>query len=285
MTRHRGHTRLATLGASLVLGVLMLLGASPALSVVGGRPVATDQYPWVVSLVRPGSPTSSFCGGALVSPTRVLTAAHCPDEESSSSMKVLVGRPRLSDTGGQVIGVTDVAVPRRKRGSLWRPDVAVLKLAKPVKGITTFPRLANPTELATLREAGAPVKVIGWGVFATSNPNGRFTRETGISGDRLREGDLTLVPDIECEGLLGTLYEPRYEVCGGAAGTRVDVACWGDSGGPLIGTLPDGAVGIVGVVSGGTTCGQAGLPGWYGRVDGTRKLILGPGTKWRSLGG
>jgi secreted trypsin-like serine protease len=275
---------LTTLGAGMALGALTLLGASPASAVVGGRPVAADAYPWMVSLVRPGKPTSSFCGGTLVSPTRVVTAAHCPDDESASSLKVLVGRQRLSDTGGQVIDVKSVVVPRRKNGSLWRPDVAVLKLAKPVTGIP-FPRVATTAELSALREANAPVKVIGWGVFATSNPNGRFSRETGIAGDRLREGDLTLVPDIECEGLLGTLYEPRYEVCGGAAGTRVDVACWGDSGGPLVATLPDGVIGLVGVVSGGTTCGQAGLPGWYGRVDAVRKMILGPGTRWKPFGG
>ena len=43
-------------------------------------------------------------------------------------------------------------------------------------------------------------------------------------------------------------------------------ACQGDSGGPLICSLDNKAV-LVGVVSHGSGCGEAGKPGIYGKVD------------------
>ena len=43
-------------------------------------------------------------------------------------------------------------------------------------------------------------------------------------------------------------------------------ACQGDSGGPLICAINDKAV-LVGVVSHGSGCGEAGKPGIYGKVD------------------
>ena len=43
-------------------------------------------------------------------------------------------------------------------------------------------------------------------------------------------------------------------------------ACQGDSGGPLICSIDDKAV-LVGVVSHGSGCGEAGKPGIYGKVD------------------
>jgi len=43
-------------------------------------------------------------------------------------------------------------------------------------------------------------------------------------------------------------------------------ACQGDSGGPLICSIDDKAI-LVGVVSHGSGCGEAGKPGIYGKVD------------------
>ena len=43
-------------------------------------------------------------------------------------------------------------------------------------------------------------------------------------------------------------------------------ACQGDSGGPLICAIDNQAI-LVGVVSHGSGCGEAGKPGIYGNVD------------------
>ena len=52
-------------------------------------------------------------------------------------------------------------------------------------------------------------------------------------------------------------------ICGGDQ--NLDT-CQGDSGGPLICSIDDKAI-LVGIVSHGSGCGEAGKPGIYGKVD------------------
>ncbi|MGH8187295.1 MAG: trypsin-like serine protease, partial [Steroidobacteraceae bacterium] len=47
--------------------------------VVNGEPAADGQFPWMVALLVEDSFGNrfQFCGGSLIAPNRVLTAAHC----------------------------------------------------------------------------------------------------------------------------------------------------------------------------------------------------------------
>ncbi|KAJ3066400.1 Azurocidin, partial [Quaeritorhiza haematococci] len=69
--------------AALALSALQQGFAAPAgerpsdspIAVVGGDPVGTpEKYPWLVSLQNNGR---HFCGGSLIAPNVVMTAAHC----------------------------------------------------------------------------------------------------------------------------------------------------------------------------------------------------------------
>ncbi|HZA17487.1 MAG TPA: trypsin-like serine protease, partial [Pseudonocardiaceae bacterium] len=55
-----------------------LAGASTPVQpqIVGGALTASGQHPWMVALTTVAS-KSAYCGGALVAPDRVVTAAHC----------------------------------------------------------------------------------------------------------------------------------------------------------------------------------------------------------------
>ena len=66
--------------------------------IVGGSLVPTGSYPWTAALL--GSNGSQFCGGSLIAPKWVVTAAHC----SSSAASVRVGSVDRQ-SGGQVIRV------------------------------------------------------------------------------------------------------------------------------------------------------------------------------------
>jgi secreted trypsin-like serine protease len=261
------------------------LAPAGASAVVAGTPVAAGAYPFTVAIVVPFEGQTQACGATLVAPRRVVTAAHCIDAaRATGRLDVVIGRERLSDDVGQRVRTTGVVMPKARFQGRPSPDVAVLRLARPVTGIA-FPRLATTSELTALRESGATTTVIGWGGFATTRPDGRFLPETVIAGDRLREGAISLVPDLECESLVGSTYAPARTVCGSRPGVRGGRACYGDSGGPLIVRAPDGGTLLVGVVSRGiaAACGQDGLPDLYSRVDVVRGLITAARPAWRPI--
>ena len=96
--------------------------ARPADRIIGGTPIAIEQAPWQVAIAfnrnryQGGSKERFACGGSLIAPNVVLTAAHCvyatPVANGTfngpEQYEVYVGRARLSSGQGQVIPVAAV---------------------------------------------------------------------------------------------------------------------------------------------------------------------------------
>ncbi|WP_344336481.1 trypsin-like serine protease, partial [Kitasatospora putterlickiae] len=80
------HT-LVVLITALLAATAALTAAPPANAVVGGTPVTAGQTPYLVSLARGGH----FCGGALLDPTTVVTAAHCVAGTDAGALTVRAG--------------------------------------------------------------------------------------------------------------------------------------------------------------------------------------------------
>lgn len=56
--------------------------------IVGGVPAQAGDFPFIVSLQRNGA---HFCGGSLLDSTTVLTAAHCAEGRTATSLTVRAG--------------------------------------------------------------------------------------------------------------------------------------------------------------------------------------------------
>ncbi|XP_052074219.1 chymotrypsin B-like [Mytilus californianus] len=67
--------------------------------IVGGGNAAISEYPWQVSLqLRSSGSWYHICGGSIINNNWVVTAAHCVDGSSTSTLRIAAGMTQLSDT-------------------------------------------------------------------------------------------------------------------------------------------------------------------------------------------
>ncbi|MCW2926489.1 MAG: peptidase and chymotrypsin/Hap [Thermoleophilia bacterium] len=274
----------------LVLSAATTATAAPSGRVVGGTkvPAATfaAAYASTVSVQastgnvfygggRIAAPADVFghtCGGTLIAPTLVVTAAHCIGQPyigvgTTTAIQVLTGTPTLARTRTKAgrYAVRDVYVHPRFAGTssyfgnsadaALGYDVAVLRLASPVTGITPMP-LVSPAEDAAAWGAGAGDAgggvALGWGI-TSFQPFGLFgPRSTPIP---LRSAPMTIRSDRRCErsdeglGYDARNFDRATMLCAGATAPAVRAVCFGDSGGPLLAPVADGSLRLVGIAS------------------------------------
>jgi hypothetical protein len=260
-TRTRPVRRLAL--AFACLGALLAATAPNASAVVGGKPADPADYPFL-AVVGGG------CGGALIAPDRVLTAAHCRDVLIDERY-VRVG-PGLRRVGVRRIAIHPVNLrdAGRSDASPAPADFMVLELASPVLDVA-------PLEIASAPPAaGTSAVTIGRGTTnPRKNPDGK-----------LRSGGVVIQSDADCRKFLRTaafrtwftcVRDPRSLVKG-SKGPFVS-GCFGDSGSPLL--VRDGARWVsVGVDSWGPACGTERDPEVYADIVKGRDFALAPKPLW-----
>ncbi|WP_329123974.1 S1 family peptidase [Streptomyces sp. NBC_01465] len=261
--------------ARALTGVLALIAAGAAAPlaapvpaaadgvVIGGTPAHAADNPWVVAVSSRdrfgGTRAGQFCGGVVVAPDKVVTAAHCLSTEvlgvplsEVHDLKVIAGRDELKGAGGEEIPVSAAWADPEYNPLTNADDLAVLTLSRALPAAYTLP-VAAPEDIADLPGTGAAV--YGWG----------DTTGTGTYAGELRSTRVQVLPDAMCEeaypGTADGTYEAASMLCAGDPQGGHD-ACQGDSGGPLV------AHGrLIGLVSWGVGCGQAASPGVYTRIS------------------
>ncbi|MEV7150020.1 trypsin-like serine protease [Streptomyces sp. NPDC093084] len=233
-------------------------GSAVSPKIIGGGTATIASAPWMAQLwyddTRGTDSTSDdiafFCGGTVVSPTKILTAAHCVKDEHGKAYNwaangfVISGTASLLDST-DLHGGTFSRVLRQWNHPSFSPttinnDIAVLTLTAPVKA--TPIKLTTSTD-TTSYKAGTSAKVYGWGRTSSTSDDISATLKTAT---------LPMQSDSTCSGYFGSLYTKTHMVCAGKPATGSNsgstATCNGDSGGPLV-------VGgrIAGVVSWGVT--------------------------------
>ncbi|XP_037377881.1 ovochymase-2 [Talpa occidentalis] len=218
--------------------------------IVGGSQVEKGSYPWQVSLKRR---QKHICGGTIISPQWVITAAHCvANRNSASILNVIAGEHDLSsiEQGEQTLAIETIIIhPYFSTKKPMDYDIALLKMA----GDFNFDQFVRPIclpELGEQFEAGFICTTAGWGRLTE---NGNLPRV-------LQEVNLPILTQEECVTALLTLNQPvsgQTFLCTGFPDGGRD-ACQGDSGGPLMCRNKKGAWTLAGVTSWGLGCGR----GW-----------------------
>ena len=261
--------------------------------IVGGETASAGSWPWQVALVesherdgRRGARFRQFCGGSMIAPRWVLTAAHCVDDLRPGELQVLVGTHDL-DRGGRLLDVRAIHVHEDYSDPTKGNDIALLRLVQ-AAGVAQI-ELPTAERADAVATPGTPATAIGWGLLRplqcksgskqgahrcrprgggsghfVDGLTGKPVKLSDVRSSRLMEVELPLVGEETCRGAYpGAAIDDRT-VCAGLRRGGKD-SCQGDSGGPLV--VRDGDTWFqAGVVSWGQGCAKPGKYGVYTNV-------------------
>ena len=256
--------------------------------IINGTCTTQKQWPWQVALYFRDNTGDTYyrCGGSLVAPNKVLTAAHCFQGDGGADPQnwTAVDNVNKLDFSKAPPDATSSTVSRvivheQYKGESHENDIAIMELTSPLAGNTiTLQTTADPS-----LEAGRDVTVTGWGVtrwvvrqkddqghiFYVDGETKKPVKPADFLSPNLQEATMPLVDIGECEREYQPLNEgvvDERNLCAGLREGGRD-SCQGDSGGPLMAKTAAGEWRQIGVVSWGHDCARPGFAGIYTRVS------------------
>jgi trypsin len=221
--------------------------------IIGGEKATEGRYGYAVSLA---DSYGHFCGGSLIAPDVVLSAAHC----AGGTYQAIINRHNVTTQDGDAIDVVIEMPHPQYDDDTVDNDFMLLFLNRSTTESVTPVKVGD-----AFVGAGVNVTVVGWGDFDPDQDESELAEE-------LMEVEVLSISNAECDAAESNETDWEYDYNGEITDNMMCAkdpgqdACQGDSGGPLVIRSDDGDV-QVGVVSWGIGCAHADFPGVYARVS------------------
>lgn len=250
-------------------------------AIINGSAGSISTYPWIAYLAYDTG--EQYCGASLISPTWVLTAAHCflneagdeIDIETGALSSVFLSTDTTTPPGESAIegAIGQIIVhPSYQPNMETSPnandfDIALVEITAAVE-VQPISLLAAD---APTIDAGVEAIIMGWGTTAVNEDN-----ESIDPSDTLLQAKQVIVDNASCLDIYQDGITDNMICAGGSASAPTTDTCQGDSGGPL--SIASGNSFVqVGIVSfggvGGPSCGDPDSPGVYASVSALADFI------------
>ena len=246
--------------------------------IINGGNANEGEFPWIAALyyinyLNPSGPDSQpdrgqFCGGALIAPNYVVTAAHCVSSYGRllpvDEFRVVIGRNTLKSDTGVISDVDAIIIHPQYDAYNAVNDIALLRLKNDIP-ITPLGIISDYE--TNFWQPGDISTIMGYGISKLNDGKGSF-----VLPNTLQKANIPIISDQQCENIYERAFHSDAMLCAGilsSSSTSEDGvdSCFGDSGGPLVVKTNRGYK-LVGIVSFGNSknCISDIYPGVYAKV-------------------
>jgi secreted trypsin-like serine protease len=174
--------------------------------IIGGIEADIDSWGWAVSIRLINS---HICGGSLISPELVVTAAHCfVSVDAISKLSVTAGSTYLNDINQQR-SISEIFIHRKYDSISFTNDIAVIRLSTPfnMKG-SSLALICLSTKIIEFKSNDTNAIAIGWGVVSVRSQ---------VPSNALRQVALKTIAntDITCRR---SIKDIQVQFCAGVSG-------------------------------------------------------------------